>query len=45
MNFVIYPANVPAKLAGLPASGSRQFGILPFILPNWQEAELCQPTF
>jgi hypothetical protein len=39
MNFVNHPANSPAKLAGLPASGNRQSGILPFILPNWQEAE------
>jgi len=38
MSFIIHPANSPAKLAGLPASGSRQFGILPFILPKWQEA-------
>jgi hypothetical protein len=39
MNFVPPPANSPAKMAGLPANGSRQSGILPFILPKWQEAE------
>jgi hypothetical protein len=38
MNVVIHPANSPAKLAGFPANGRQQSRILPFILPNWQEA-------
>jgi len=41
MNLIYQSANSSAKMAGFWVTRSPRTGILPFILPKWQEAQIA----